>query len=107
LLLVARILRAQAEDLDAERGELGAVIAKSARLWCTAARAGGLVPAWGRIVLGPARSRIGVRDHASSHGQIAQRDRASGGRPQGIGSDRHPEQVTACTIIHGSRKGGG
>src|SRR5215472_901889 len=81
LALIGGVLARQAIDLgDAERFELGKMIAKPARLRRAAARAGNVVPAGRRVDTGNAGARVDVKDGDAL--QLGQGHSRTGGRWQ-------------------------
>ena len=98
LLLVVGVLRRQAENLgDAERLELGEMIAKAARLRRAAARAGDLIPARRRIDARHAGARIDVNHRAAL--ELRQVHHAAAGRRQRDVRQLHAGQMPRPAVV--------
>src|ERR1700728_3258556 len=65
--LIIRILGREAENVDnAERFELGEMVAETARLRRAAAGAGNIVPPWRKVDSGNAGARIDIQNGAAA-----------------------------------------
>ena len=103
LLLIRRVLRADAEHLGVELRQILVMIAEAAGLRRAAARAGNVVPSLRQLAIGPAGHRIRV-DHDARRGDLREVDPAVRRRRQLEIRQRHPLQMARAAVVFRPRQ---